>query len=320
MLRLRRVILAGLVAFAAACGKGPPRPLEELRILHAAGLTPLVDALREDCARTLGIEIVNEPGPSQVVCRKISELRKPCDLLMLADPELVAELLGGVASFRIDFASDSMVLGVGRRAPLVDEAEADWPSVLLRDDVSLARADEEQAPTGYRTFFVWKLMEAKRPGLFAALRAKPAQVVENVSILAALLESGSVDYAFLYRSTCLAQGIRFIELDPAVNLGNPETDYSAATLELPVRGTRGDRTLRVAGMPVYWCLTVPDAEGLPAKTRRFIEYLLMKRSGLLEALGLRPLAPPVLRGRTGAATQRARDLLGTLVRFGGDLR
>jgi hypothetical protein len=46
----------------------------------------------------------------------------------------------------------------------------------------------------------------------------------------------------------------------------------------------------------------------------------MKRSGLLEALGLRPLAPPVLRGRTGAATQRARDLLGTLVRFGGDLR
>jgi molybdate/tungstate transport system substrate-binding protein len=317
---LRVAALPLLLVLATACGDGAPRPTEELRVLHASGLTALIDALRDDCARELSIGIVSESGPSRVVCRNITESGTPCDLVMLADSELVATLLAGHASFRIDFATDAMVLGVGQRAAGVDEAEVDWSSVLLREDVTLARADEDLAPVGYRTFFVWNLMEAGRPGLCAALRAKPARVVENVTILASLLADGSADYAFLYRSVCLAQGIRFIELAPEVNLGDPARDYSAATVDIVAHGTDGDRTVRVAGMPITWCLTMPDARCLPAKTRRFVEYLLGKRTGLLHELGLTPISPAVLRGRPGPATQRARDTFGSLVRFGGDLR
>jgi len=321
MARLGPPALLLLLVAAAACGGERGEGRREIRILHAAGLTPLLDAIRDDCARDLGLAIENEPSGSQVACRKYAELGKPCDLLMLADPELVATLLAGKASFRIDFATDAMVLAVGARAPHVDQAEQDWPAVLLRDDVDLARADEDQTPTGYRTFLVWRLTEALAGGdLEARLRAKPAQVVDHVTLLTPLLANGEADYAFVYRSICVAQGIRHVELDPRVNLGDPARDYSGARVEIRVRGSGGDRSVTVVGAPIFWCLTVPDEHGLPDDTRRFVAYLLGRKTDVLREMGLVPLTPARLRGARGApATERALAAFGGLVRHEGGL-
>ena len=287
-------------------------------------MSPFLDAIREGCAKELSLSIENEPSGSQVACRKVTELGKPCDLLMLADTELVAPLLGERVSFRIDFATDAMVLAVGSRAPHVDEVAKDWPGVLLRDDVDLARADESLAPTGYRTFMVWNLTESVSGprDLEARLRAKPAKVVDHVTLLTPLLQNGEADYAFVYRSICVAQGIRYVELDPRVNLGDPDRDYSAARVSIRVRDARGDRSVTMTGRPVCWCLAPPDSDGrgLPEKTARFVEHVLRDRSGVLRELGLTPLSPARLHGEQSAAgTERALARFGGLVRYAGGL-
>ncbi len=295
--------------------------MEEIRILHASGLTAFLDAVRTDCARDLGLSIANEPSGSQVACRKVAEPGKPCDLLMLADAELIPALLPGVASFRVDIATDAMVLAVGARAPHVDDIEKDWPSVLRRDDVSLARVDEDVAPTGYRTLMVWRLMDLTFGGdLLPTLRAKPARMVDQVTLLLPLLETGEADYAFIYRSIAIAQSVRHVDLDPRVDLSDADGDYSGARVAVKIGGPQSDRTVRVTARPISWCLTVPDREGLPPKTARFVEWLVKTKTGVLKDLGLVPLVPARLYGpKGGAAVERAAAAWKGLVKYSGTL-
>ena len=153
--------LAALVVWTfAGCGRETPST-RDLRIFHAAGLTPVLDAVRGDAERDLGIRLQAEGSGSQVACRKLSELGRDADLVGVADAALVEALLNGVCSWRIDFANDEVVLAVGSRARYAGDAEEDWVSVLSGRDVRIGRVDENQGPIGYRTLLVWKLAEAR---------------------------------------------------------------------------------------------------------------------------------------------------------------
>jgi len=296
----RRLLLAPL-ALLAGCGGGPaPAPEPEprpLTVFNAAGLTPLLEAVRADCRRELGIRLLTEGSGSQVACRKASELGRRCDLIMLADAQLVAKLLGGVSSWRLDFASDEVVLGVGARAPRSAEAERDWPAVLLSDDVRLGRVDERLAPIGYRTLQVWKLQERLGPaGLHDRLLARCSKVVDDVNRLTPLLKAGELDYAFAYRSSCIAHDVRYVRLDRRVNLGAPEVDYSAAEAgyEQVAAGVRRRVTFR--GELAVWTLTVPDRGADAELAGKFVRWLLTGKKEVLDKHGFRPLKPARFRG------------------------
>jgi molybdate/tungstate transport system substrate-binding protein len=312
-------LITALAVLAVVADRPAARGLEELRVLHASGLTPFLDAIREDCEADIGVRILNEPSGSQVACRKLVELGKPCDLLMLADAALVGTLLGGTASWRIDFATDEVVLAVGSRARHVDDAERGWPAVLRRDEVTLARVDEGQGPIGYRTLLVWRLQDdLGEAGLFDALTARTARVVDHATLLMPLLAHGEVDYAFTYRSLCIATSQRFIPLDRRVNLGDPDLDYSGARVSYRKPGAGPERRIEVAGAPIFWTLTAPDAGGLPARARRFVAYVLGRKAALLEAVGLRALGPARFHGgETSAAAEARRAFAAITVEAGG---
>ena len=265
-----------------------------------------------DAARTeLGIRLLTEPSGSQVACRKLTELKRDCDLIMVADNSLVAELLGERCSWRLDFARDEVVLGVGVRAPWASEAEEDWVSVLRKPEVRLGRVDENQGPIGYRAVFVWQLQEQLgSPGLYDALMKKCEKVVDHVTRLTPLLKTGEIDYAFVYRSICVAHDIRFIELDRRINLGTEEVDYSRATIALR---KAGGGNLTVKGGPIMWALSIPD-RGADAKTaREFIAWSLA-RGDALRRHGFRPLDTPRYFGPAEGFAQ-----LAAFAERGGDL-
>jgi len=277
-----RRLLAALLALGALCGcrdaGKAPRVERPLRIFHAANITAYFDAVREPVRRELGLRLANEPSGAQVVCRKVAELGRECDLLVLSDPRLVGELLHGHASWRLDFAADEMVLVIGARAPAADEAESDWPAVMLRPEVRIGRVDEQLAPAGYLTLMVWQLQErlAGPPGLRDRLVAKTAKVVEDVSQLAALLKQGELDYAFSYRSLCLAWDLRHVALAPEINLGDPDRDYSAVEERIrPVGGT--GREVRIRGAPILYTLTIPQRGADVAAATEFIRFMLSDR-------------------------------------------
>lgn len=294
-----RPLMSFAIALLAGCGGGssskPAPPAAAVRVFHAAGFTPVIDALRGP-ARGLGLELLAEGSGSQMACRKVTELGRRCDLLVLADNDLVARMLAGSTSWRLDFASDEMVLAVGSRAPNADLAERDWPAALLAPGTRLGRADENLAPVGYRTLLVWRLQERRGPaGLHDRLLAGCARKVDDVERLTPLLKTGELDYAFVYRSTCVNHAIRFVPLDRAVNLGSVDVDYSGAEVSFEKLKAGSRETVSVRGAPICWTLTAPEP-GLSDGAHRLIDLMLRERTGALERNGLRPLSPPLYYG------------------------
>ena len=296
------LLLIGPVAMSTGCGRDGSAPLphpppKDLRIFHAAGMAPVLDAVRDDCLSELGIRLQTEGAGSQTSCYKLSQLGRSCDLIMLADSALVAELLEGWCSWRIDFANDAVVIGIGARAPHVSDAETDWPAVLTRNDVRLGRVNENLGPIGYRTLLVWKLQELRgSKGLHDTLKARCEKVVDHVTRLTPLLKIGDIDYAFVYRSICVAHDIRTIELPPEVNLGAVEADYSKAVVAYKKPGRDGARTIEVKGAPITWTLSIPDRDADAETARAFVRWLLTKRRDVLERNGFRPIASPRFAG------------------------
>ncbi|MFH0964240.1 MAG: substrate-binding domain-containing protein [Planctomycetota bacterium] len=311
---LPALCLAGLVA---GCSRSEVHaPARPLRVFHAAGMTPVLDTVRHDCRSDLGIELLTEGSGSQVACRKLTELGRSADLLILADSALVSELLSGVCSWRLDFACDEVVLGVGKRAPDVSAAEDDWVSVLLRDDVRVGRVDENQGPSGYRTLLVWKLEELRSGrSLYDRLLAKSDKVVDDVSRLAALLRAGEVDYGFVYRSICIAMDMRYIELDPQVNLGSQDVDYSRATVAFEKLKSGAKETVTVRGEPSAWTLAIPDRGADEAAAGDFVRWFLAKKADVIARNGLRQVSPALFYG-----AREKFPPFESVARYAGDLR
>ena len=287
---VKKLFLGLLICLlVAACRQAGQAPLRPVRVFCAAGFAPVLESIREDCRRDLGIDLLMESSGSEVACRKLTGLGRPCDLLLLADGDLVARLLRGYCSWRIDFATDEIVLGVGTRAPGVSEAEKNWVPVLLRENVRLARADENLAPVGYRTLLVWALQEQLgNPALSDRLKSKCRSVVDDVEQLAILLKTGEMDYAFLYRSTCMTHSIRSITLDKQINLGAVDVDYSMASVAF----TRLKSGARQKGAPCTWTITMPDQCADRESALQLLRYLLTRQRDLLARDGFTPIVPP----------------------------
>jgi molybdate/tungstate transport system substrate-binding protein len=305
------LVAAALLLSAAGCGddSAAANKPKDLTVFHAAGLAPVVEAVRREGLEKLGLRLRPESSGSQVACRKLAELGRRCDLILVADAGLVAELLGDHCSWRIDFANDEVVLAVGKRAPRIAEAERDWTRALLAPGVRLGRVDENQGPIGYRALLVWKLQEKLArgegvrggPGLHDALKKKCVKVVDHVARLVPLLKTGEIDYAFVYRSVCVAQDIRYIRLDRSVNLGSVDVDYSAARVSFTKGGAGGGKKLTVKGAPITWALSIPDRGADAESAARFVRWLLTDRKEVLKKNGFRPLAKPRFYGSAESA-------------------
>jgi molybdate/tungstate transport system substrate-binding protein len=286
------VVLAALFAVAlfqlAEAGRAR-RPV--VRVFHAAGLAPFVRVVRDDAERTLHAELQCEASGSVEACRKLASLGRTCDLLILADNQLVRQQVREQCAWRIDFATDEVVLGVGVRAPLVAEAERSWPGVLLREEVRLARADETLSPIGYRTLLVLKLQEREGgpSNLCERFLARQPIKVDDIERLVPLLRSGEADYAFLHRSACVAHGIRFITLDRGINLGAADADYSGVTVEITRQQDGRAEQIRRAGSPAVWTLAQPG-KVTPRQVVDACTVYLLQQKAALAGTGLQPLA------------------------------
>jgi molybdate/tungstate transport system substrate-binding protein len=259
-----------------SCGKQENKP-EVVTVFLAPAFSPVWDAVRQDTENQLNIKLHGEISGSQVVCRKVTELGRECDIMLVADNRLFKQIAASHTNFRIDFAHDEVVLGVGIRAKRVDEAENDWLPVLLDEHVRLGRVDENLGPIGYRTLLVWKLKEMSGyPGLMEQLVVKTAKVVEHVGHLATNLKAGDIDYGFLYRTTCIKHDIRFIPLDEQINLGAMEVDYSMAQVSFKKLEAGKEVQIPVKGAPITYSLSIPVNAPNRKKAVEFIYSFLQK--------------------------------------------
>jgi molybdate/tungstate transport system substrate-binding protein len=105
---------------------------------------------------------------------------------------------------------------------------------------------------------------------------KEGVIVRASSIqLIPLLETGSVDYCFLYMSNAKQYGLRYVEFPDSFNLGNPQSEelYEHVTVrfELQRFATIG---LDRLGKTIYYGFTIPNNAVQKDLAVTFAEFLL----------------------------------------------
>ncbi len=147
---------------------------DTLVLFVAASLTrPLQPVLDAFTAQT-GIVIQRESGASLEHVRKITDLHRVPDVLLLADADVFPRyLVPAHATWYADFARNRMVVAYTPKSKHAAEITPDnWTSILQRSDVEIGRTDPSIAPVGYRTLLMFQLAERfyrkPRPGGVAA--------------------------------------------------------------------------------------------------------------------------------------------------------
>ena len=286
-----------------------------LKVLCAASLLfPLgkVEEAFEKAHPDVNVEIEGH-GSIQVI-RQVTELGKKADLVMVADYSLIPLMmynyseLGSSQSFAdwyIRFASNRIVLAYTNSSKYVSEVNAaNWFSVLMKSDVVFGFPNPMIDALGYRALMVMQLAETYyginsifynlvtrnfdhpissipsdnnytivvpevlQPKANVILRASSIQLIP-------LLETGSMDYCFLYISNAKQYGLQYVEFLDEFNLGNPQFEelYEHVTVKFELQrfATIG---LDRLGKTIYYGFTIPSNAIQKDLAIEFAEFLL----------------------------------------------
>lgn len=285
---------------------------DTLLIFIAASLTkPIQPVLDTFTART-GIVIERESGASLEHVRKITELHRVPDVLLLADADIIPRLLmPKYATWYADFARNRMVVAYTDRSKYAREiTAANWTDIVRRSDIEVGRTDPNIAPVGYRTLLMFDLAERyyRKSGLAAALlaHAPPRNIRPNAAELAALLAAGELDYIYDYQSVAEANGFHFVALPDAINLGDPAHAADYAAVSVTVRGSAPGTTEMLTGQPILYGLTVPRDAPHREAANRFLGYLTSPATlRALHAAHVDMLDRPIIHG-SGAPPELGR--------------
>jgi molybdate/tungstate transport system substrate-binding protein len=303
--RLPRHVLPPVAMLVAACGTSADRPAavtqDTVVVYSAASLAVPLRATLDSFARSSGVVIQQENGASLELARRITELHRIPDLVLLADQEVFPQILVPAATtWFARFARNRMVVAYTERSRYASELTAEgWRRTLQRPDVLVGRTDPALAPAGYRTLLLYRLAESfyHDPGLAARLEARtpPRLLRGNASELAALLSAGELDYIVDYESLARAAGLKYLALPPEIDLGDPAhaTDYARVS----VRVVQGRDTVVRTGAPILYGASVPRAAPHRDAGLRALAFLLGPRGrAMLRERAVDALETPELVG------------------------
>ena len=269
-----------------SCSKKKGRDLKgKVIVFHAGSLSvPFSEIARGFEAVNPDVKIQLEAAGSRTCARKISELGRECDIMASADYSVIDSLLiPEFSSWNIKFAANEMVIAFtdqSTKSGIINEDN--WYNLLLDDELSFGRSDPNSDPCGYRTVLVLKLAEKfyKRNGLTREFLSKDNEYVRGKETdLLALLETGAIDYMFIYRSVAKQHKLKFITLPKEINLKDAEFSEYYASAEVKISGKAPGKFITKHGAPMIYGVTIPRNAPSPRLAMRFIEYLLDKSKG-----------------------------------------
>jgi len=257
-----------------------PALADTVVLFLAASLTkPMQPVLDTFTART-GIVVQRESGGSLEHARKVTELHRIPDLLLLADADVFPRLLAPrYTTWFAEFARNRMVVAYTSKSKHASEmSAANWFDILGGKDVEVGRTDPDAAPVGYRTLLMLQLAERhyRKTGLAKALEenAPRRNMRANAAELAALLAAGELDYIYDYQSVAESNGFRFIPLPAEIDLSDPNRAAAYRGASATVRGSSPGTKLTVRGEPILYGMSIPTGAPHPTAARQFLDFLL----------------------------------------------
>jgi molybdate/tungstate transport system substrate-binding protein len=263
-------------------------------------------------------------GSVQVI-RRVTEQGVEADVLMVADYSLIPIMMYNTTipgtnqsygDYYIRFAGDSVVLAYTNQSKHAEEINStNWYSILMKPDVKFGFPNPLIDALGYRALMTIQLAETYYGNntifhelvtdnfdppissvpdgsnftiLVPAVQTpKGNNVVLRASSveLIPLLQSGSIDYCFLYMSNARQYGLGYVELPDEINLGSQqyEDDYQrvAVTFEQQRFATVD---MNREGETIYFGLTIPANAPDPSVAVEFVKFVLAQEgSGVFQS-------------------------------------
>ncbi len=273
-----------------------------LKIFHAGSLSVPMAELEEKF-ETLhpNVDVQREPAGSSACIKKITELNKQADILASADYTLIpAMMMPEYTDWYLAFAKNQIVIAYTDDSKNSSEVNSsNWYEILRRPDVTFGFSNPNVDPCGYRSVMVTQLSEAYYNdesifddlmgtntaiemtfdnGTFTAVMPDSEYIepnTEKIMIrpmeveLSSALETGEIDYFYIYRSVAVQHGFNFVELPPQIDLSS--VDYADEYNTVRVKTANGNI---VVGTPIVYGITIPDNAMQPGLGVEFIKLLL----------------------------------------------
>jgi len=258
----------------------------ELIIFHAGSLSVPMKNIASAFNKVYpDVKVLMESAGSVASARKITDLNKPCDIMASADYSVIDNMLiPKFADWNIKFVSNELSIVYTSKSKYASQVNAkNWFEILMKEDVAFGRADPNSDPCGYRTVLALQLAEKyyKKQGLVARMLAKDQNYMRPKEVdLIALLESGSIDYIFIYRSVAIQHQLSFVTLPDQVNLKNPAFAKVYATASTEINGKEPGLKETIRGEPMVYGVTMLKNAPNKAAALAFLKFMLSKEQGM----------------------------------------
>ena len=293
-------------------------PAGELVIFHAGSLAiPFKQISKAFTAKYPQVRIYREAAGSRTCARKITDLKKPCDVMASADYTVIDNLLiPDYADWNISFATNEMVIMYRQDSAYASEINGqNWPQILLRKKVAYGHSDPNADPCGYRSQLVWQLAEKyyQLPGLYRKLQQNcpPKNVRPKETDLIALIEAGELDYLFIYRSVAKQHGMPFVALPAEVSLKSAEhaTFYKQASIK--ISGKKPGQFITKTGKPMVYGITAVSNAPNPETALSFVQFVVGPAGRkIMKQNGQPPIDPPHASGKVDLLPSALKHLAG----------
>jgi molybdate/tungstate transport system substrate-binding protein len=297
---MRYLLLSALILLMTVigCKINPKNKSTEIIIFHAGSLSvPIKNLSLEYEKRNPGIKILSESSGSLIAARKVSEVKKACDIVAVSDNFVINEILiPQYASWSIRFATNEIVIAYSDRAKYSSELNSsNWIDILSKDDVIYARADPNADPCGYRTVMMFMLAEKYYgiSGLSDKMVSKNTNFIRSKEVdLVGLVEANAIDYMFQYKSVAIQHNLKYLELPKEINLGDPLRNDLYKSVSMTVNGNSPDSKIIVTGDYINYSLTLIKDAPHSKEAIDFILFLLSKEGlDIIRKSGQEPLVP-----------------------------
>jgi len=272
----------------------------ELVIFNAGSLTlPFEKMENEFEAQYPKVDILREPAGSVQCARKLTELKKPCDIMVSADFTVIDRfLIPEYADWNVRFATNQLVLCYTETSKYADIiTQSNWYDILMSKGVVWGHSDPNLDPCGYRSLMVLQLAEKyyQNPELYQkCIDNRPKENIRPKSVeLVSLLQTGNMDYAFEYLSVAVQHNLKFVRFPDEINLGAPDWADFYGNARVKISGEKPGEYTEIQGEPIVYGVTLLNNAPRKDIAVVFLEYFLNPEGGLriLDEMGQPPLVP-----------------------------
>lgn len=293
-MRFTKVIIA--ILLLTACGSQIDS--NQLIIFHAGSLSvPMKEVVKAFKQENPDIKILTESAGSRACARKITDLKRDCDIMASADYSVIDQMLiSSYTDWNVKFASNKMCIVFTDKSRYADRIDScNWFDILMKDDVAFGRSDPNSDPCGYRTVLVARLADIyyNNPTISKKLLAKDQKYIRpKETDLLALLETNTLDYVFIYRSVAVQHHLKFIELPAKINLENPGFAEYYKQVSVEISGKKLGEKIVKTGEPMIYGVTVLNNAPNKENALKFTDFLLStKGMNIMEKNGQPSIVP-----------------------------